>query len=52
MKNVVVDVEIKDYILTKTFNRLKYTMKDLRSEINNNCVYYKQDVNNIIVFPW
>ena len=52
MKNVVVDVEIKDYISTKTFNRLKYTMEDLRSEINNNCVYYKQDVNNIIVIPW
>lgn len=50
--NTCENVEIKDHISTKTFNRLKYAMEDLRNEVNNNCLYYEQDVNNIIKIPW
>ena len=50
--NIGAEVEIRDYISTKTFNRLKYAMEDLRSEVNNKWLYYEQDVNNIIKIPW
>ena len=46
------DVDLREHISSKTFNKVQDSLKDLRNEINNNCVYYEQDVNNIIVIPW
>ena len=46
------EVDLREHISSKTFNKVQDSLKDLRNEINNNCVYYEQDVNNIIVIPW